>query len=141
MNQEQIDKLRSIFNRALCVLRPNLKPDDSFDGFTHEELRLIAGALGSEVSARQVEAYVKLEQKKWKTESKRIGLLNALMAVVEREIELLEFYNEKNRQTECPLPSTVTVVNTDSSAPGKEIPMEEFLQMLRNISASSIFKR
>jgi hypothetical protein len=138
----QIEAARSMMNHAVSTLHPKLELDGPLNDFTKDELRLIAGALGHELKAREVEEYLKMEQSKWKDDVRRRGFLDELMSVVSREIELLEFYDPSvPRQTEFPLPATIKITNLNTGASDSEMPMEEFLQMLRDVTSSSIFKR
>lgn len=137
---EQIEKFRSVMNRAITALTPNLKPVELLS-FSTEQLRLIAGALGSEGAGREVESYVLLEREKWCNEPLRRAFLDQLFSIVLQEIELLELYQEGNSQREVPLPSQVKVLNLDTDKSDDEMPIEEFLDKLRSISASSVFKR
>lgn len=110
-------------------------------GTTEHELKLIAGVLGTEGTAREVEAYVALEQKKWKDVPMRIDFLNSLIVVVADEIQKFEFYRDPECPREFPLPERVAVFNADKGVHDRTIPLEEFLDNLRSIVRSSVFKR
>jgi hypothetical protein len=140
LTDELIEKLRSMLNRAISTLAPDARPGDAIN-FTVDQLRLIAGALGSVGLAREVEAYLEFEIKKWSNEPKRRKFADELLQVVRREIDILEFYVERNEPRKVPLPEQVMVVNANTGTVDKTIPIEEFMQQLRDYSASSVFKK
>lgn len=140
MDEKQLAAFRSVMNRSLTVLAPDRLPGDSLS-ISEDQLRLIAGVLGTEGTAREVETYVRLELEKWRTDPVRGRFLTELLAVVLREIDTFEFYRDPDEPREHALPSEVTVVNLDDRSADRKIPIDEFLNNLRSISASSVFKR
>jgi hypothetical protein len=140
LSEEQIEKFRSVLNRSISALCPDHDPSTPLE-FSNHDLRLIAGILGTEGTGREVETYVKLENEKWKDDPVRGEFLKKLLAVVEREIELLEFFNEGELQKTHPMPDRVHVVDLDSGSSEKTIKFEDFLEEVKSISDSSVFKK
>ena len=141
LHEEQIKRFKHMINGAVTVLAPNSKPGDPIV-FSRDQLRNIVGVLGEEGTGREVEAYILMEQEKWKDEPTRKAFLDDLLKVTERELELLEFFDEsKAIQTEYPLPAEVAVLNLDTGKTDRMMPMGEFLENLRAVKHSSVFKR
>lgn len=140
LTEEKLQDFRKVVNGVIYHFFPDIEPGDSIN-FSQEQLRFLAEALGHFGTGREVEAYLYLEIEKWKEEPIRSKLLADLMAVVQREIELLEFYPANaDRERTHPLPAQVTVLNLDGGE-NKQMPTEEFIKMLEGIRNSSVFKR
>jgi hypothetical protein len=140
ISAEQLENFRATMNGAITVLAPHLEPGEPIK-IPSEQLRLIAGVLGDQGTAREVEAYVSLEQKKWLEDSSRNSFLAELLDVVRRERARFEFFKEPTTPPSFPLPSHIEVTNLDNDRENEKIPMADFLDRLRAISASSIFKK
>ena len=140
LTANQIVDFRFLVNGAISVLLPNHQPGDPFN-FTKEQLRLIAGLLGTKGTAREVESYVVLEIEKWKNEPIRHQFLGDLLEAVLSEIKLLEFFCADKMQTEFRLPSHVKILNLDTGRSDREMPMSDFIESLKAISDSSVFKK
>ncbi|MFM6929019.1 MAG: hypothetical protein ACKOX6_11180 [Bdellovibrio sp.] len=137
---DQLEAFRDLINRAITHLAPNVKPGKGSLDFTKDQLRLIAGALGTVGSAREVEAYVNIELQKWSQEPAREKLMSDLLDVVVREKELLELY-DPNQKHNLQHTDHVKVFNADTGNSARTIPIDEFIQSLENIRNSSVFKR
>lgn len=140
ISADQLVRFREIANRALTLLAPDVRPGEGCPNLTHEQYRLIAGVLGTAGTAREVEAYVSIELEKWAADEVRSYMMTKLLAVVIREIELLEFYTPSEDRS-FPKARNLKSVDDMPETPRDSIPIEEFFQSLENIRNSSVFKR
>ena len=142
LTEQQIKKFKSILNKAINVLidKRNL-PEDQVPLLEKDDYRLIAGVLGLEGTALEVEAYLLLEQKKWQYDPRRKQFIEDFLAVVRREIILLEMVTDAaSLATKLEtLPPQITVVNANPGESDSQMPMADFISILG--SEPSVFKR
>jgi len=135
IDSKKLELLKDVLNYALHKIEPPIKVSD-FPTLSDEQVTEIVVYMAKVSKSFECLEFLKLEADKWKSDRDRMHLMSRLIAVVEREIEILNFYpKDAVLQTEYPMPKEIKVTGSDST-----ISTEDFIKRLQGISNSSIFE-